>query len=400
MVRRKTALIIGVITVGITAIICASILFVTWYKSKEATETQKKQELEVIEPSKEDNNMEQEIATALPPEESSKEEIITPDSIVLEKTIDDLIILQHPECYTYKQMEADLMILPEIYGTIVQIDSLGETVDGRQVYHVAIGNEKAEKKIFINAGIHAREYLTSHLVMNQIIAFLEHVVAEDSYQGYTYQQLLENVQIHVVPMINPDGITISQFGMEGIQKDEIKQKISAIANQDGESAEGYYLTRWKANANGVDLNRNFDALWNQYQGTGHPSSDKYKGNAVGCEVESAALIALTEQEQFVRTISYHTQGSVIYWYFAQEGELYDATLRFGERISKLTGYPMDANYEYLDPAGYKDWAIREKSIPSLTIEIGRETSPVPFEQYAEIWTRNQYVWEETLLDIM
>ena len=61
---------------------------------------------------------------------------------------------------------------------------------------------------------------------------------------------------------------------------------------------------------------------------------------------------------------------------------------------------MDANYEYLDPAGYKDWAICEKNIPSLTIEIGKETSPVPFEQYTDIWKRNQYVWEETLLDII
>lgn len=389
MVSRKKVLIIGLLIVSITVWICGSILYVTWCDSKETIEKTQNQKQSTIEFNKEDNI-----------EQKESEESRIPEPAIKKKTIEDLIILQQPECYTYQQMETDLLSLPDIYGTLIQVDSLGETVDGRQVYHIAIGNDTAPKKIFINAGIHAREYLTSHLVMNQLVAFLKHVRSEDRYQGYTYQQLLENVQIHVVPMVNPDGITISQLGLDGIQKDEIKQKIREIAKQDGATAEGYYLTRWKANANGVDLNRNFDALWNQYQGAGHPSSDKYKGTAVGCEVESAAMIALTQQEQFVRTISYHTQGSVIYWYFAQEGELYETTLRFGERISRLTGYPMDANYEYLDPAGYKDWAICERNIPSLTIEIGKETSPVPFEQYTDIWKRNQYVWEETLLDII
>ena len=51
-------------------------------------------------------------------------------------------------------------------------------------------------------------------------------------------------------------------------------------------------------------------------------------------------------------------------------------------------------------AGYKDWAISAEKIPSLTIEVGRETSPVPSEQMEEIWNRNEYVWEETLLDVM
>ena len=134
--------------------------------------------------------------------------------------------------------------------------------------------------------------------------------------------------------------------------------------------------------------------------TRHPSADHYKGTEPGCEAESAALISLTREQQFSRTISYHTQGGVIYWYFAQEGELYEKSLDFGERISHLTGYDLDGNYEDLDPAGYKDWAISAEKIPSLTIEVGRETSPVPSEQMEEIWNRNEYVWEETLLDVM
>ena len=134
-----------------------------------------------------------------------------------------------------------------------------------------------------------------------------------------------------------------------------------------------------------DLNRNFDALWDSYADpAGHPSADHYKGTAPGCEVESNALIQLTLQEHFSRTISYHTQGDVIYWYFGQENSLYDQTLSFANTIAAATGYPLDADYQALDPAGYKDWAILSQGIPSLTIEVGTGDTPVSPDQFETI----------------
>lgn len=272
-------------------------------------------------------------------------------------------------------------------------------MDGRELYHFIIGKLDAENQIFISAGIHAREYITCQLVMKQTVTFLQKLVKNDTYGSQTYQQLMENSAVHVVPMINPDGVSISQLGLEGIQNVSVLEHVKDIAQMDGASLEGSYLVRWKSNANGVDLNRNFDALWESYHDNkGHPSSDHYKGTNPGSEIESAALIQLTEEEKFSRIVTYHSQGSVIYWYFGQSGELLDTTKAFAERIAASTGYYTDANYENLDPAGYKDWAIDHCGIPSITIEVGRDTSPVPMEQFEEIWLRNESVWEETLLD--
>lgn len=314
-------------------------------------------------------------------------------------TEDMLIILQEPQLYTYEDMKQDAELLSVLYPDFVQMDSLGTTVDGRELYHFIIGDPDADNQIFISAGIHAREYITCQLVMKQTVTFLQKLVKNDTYESQTYRQLLEGSAIHVVPMINPDGISISQFGLGGIQNDSVLEQVKNIAQMDGASPEGSYLTRWKSNANGVDLNRNFDALWEQYNDNkGRPSSDHYKGTNPGSEIESAALIQLTEEENFSRIITYHSQGSVIYWYFGQSGELLDTTKAFAERIAAKTGYYTDANYENLDPAGYKDWAIDKCGIPSITIEVGRDTSPVPMEQFEEIWLRNESVWEETLLD--
>lgn len=313
---------------------------------------------------------------------------------------DYLTVWKDPGQYTYEDFKRDAVLLPGKFPGLAKTDSLGTTLDGRTLYHLLIGDSRAEKKVLISGGIHGREYVTSQLIMKQAAVFLHRLKNKESYRGYPYESLLKGIGIHLVPMANPDGVTISQLGLEGIKTSQCKDAVERIALLDGKSPDREYLSRWKANANGVDLNRNFDARWEEYEDpAGHPSSDHYKGKKVGCEMESAALIRLTQREHFARTISYHAQGSVIYWRFGQKGRLYKASRLFADRISRVTGYPLDGSYEKLDFAGYKDWAVSKLGIPSLTIEVGRETAPVPPEQFSCIWEENQYVWEETLLDV-
>lgn len=317
---------------------------------------------------------------------------------VYRKEYKPLIIDQNPSVYTYEDLVSDTNLLKSRYFSVFSADSLGETADGRQVLHFVIGNEDASRKILINGGIHAREYITCQLVMKQTVMFLKHLKHGDSYGDISYKDLLRNTAIHVICMVNPDGVSISQQGLDGVQTDAVRKNLEQIAQMDGASlSDKDYLIQWKSNANGVDLNRNFDALWDSYADpAGHPSADHYKGTAPGCEAESNALIQLTLQEQFSRTISYHTQGDVIYWYFGQDGDLYDQTLAFANTIAATTGYPLDADYQSLDPAGYKDWAIQSQGIPSLTIEVGTGDTPVSPGQFETIWEENQFVWEETL----
>ena len=61
--------------------------------------------------------------------------------------------------------------------------------------------------------------------------------------------------------------------MEGLQKEDTKQRVRDIAKRDGVEISKEYLRRWRANTNGVDLNRNFDAMWNEDNDhKGHPYS--------------------------------------------------------------------------------------------------------------------------------
>ena len=153
---------------------------------------------------------------------------------------------------------------------------------------------------------------------------------------------------------------------------------------------GPYYRKWKANARGVDLNRNFQAFWEEYQDLkGQPSREGYKGRAPEDQEESKALAELTRQQKFQRTVSYHSSGEVIYWDFGQKGEFRKICRNFGERIRRITGYGLPEGWDHLDPAGYKDWAVKERKIPSLTIEIGKAESPLPPSAFREILRRNR-----------
>ena len=222
--------------------------------------------------------------------------------------------MKDPDIYSYTDMEKDINTLCNTYPDIVSCNSIAETIDGRNVYDIVIGKTSASKQIMIQGSIHAREYITTQLVMKQLVTFLSALSSNEVvYQGKTANELLSDYAIHVIPMVNPDGVSISQNGLAGIQNESTLETVKNIATYDGKSInDSEYLTQWKSNAQGVDLNRNFDADWERYEGPSHPSSDHYKGTSVGCTPESSALIRLTEQYPFVRTISYHSQGQVIY----------------------------------------------------------------------------------------
>ena len=123
---------------------------------------------------------------------------------------------------------------------------IGRTQNNAKIYYFAL--KKTEyPKIIITYSIHAREYITTYLALNQIKDF-----ARFGKRGCVY----------FVPMINIDGVK------KALSKNPL----------------------YKANARGVDLNVNFDARWGKgeknvrvkgaqnYIGT-HPFSERWRSRS-------------------------------------------------------------------------------------------------------------------------
>lgn len=296
--------------------------------------------------------------------------------------------------YTYEQMQEDLNVLEEQYPDLLQVNSLGNTADGREISEAVLGNPKASGHILIQASIHGREYLNTLLAMKQIEEYLDGYES-GSYEKTPLRTLYQDLCIHVIPMANPDGAAISQSGPEGLRNEKMQKQVREIYQADLESGrtdlkeEDYWKT-WKANGNGVDLNRNFDAGWQEYQGTSRPSSDGYKGTAPGCEPETRAILKVQQENPIVCCISYHSSGNLIYWNYGGQGQVLEQDEILAEKIREVTGYEMHSTVEdRADMAGCSDYFMLKLNIPAVTIENGTGTCPLELEEWDAIWEKNQ-----------
>lgn len=297
------------------------------------------------------------------------------------------------EKYSYEQMCQDIQNLSVRFGGKLQTHVLGTSADGRNIYELVLGNPNAERHVLIHAGIHAREYMTPLLVMKQLEYGLE-FYDRGSYDGQPLSNILDHVAVHYVPMVNPDGIALSQFGIGAIRSAQLRQTVQDCYANDvanGRTSQPFetYLTYWKANARGVDLNANFPAGREYLTGALYTSYANYRGPEPLSEPETQILANLTNSRGWWATVSYHSMGEVIYWDYTGNQQ-YEPSNGLANLIAASTGYRLAGSSGH---GGYKDWAqIKDNAIASVTVETGSVACPLPLSQYERIWYQNKMVW--------
>lgn len=292
--------------------------------------------------------------------------------------------------YSYQQMCRELWNLNEKFHRAITIHTMGKTEDDREIFQAVIGQEKAPCHFLLHGGIHGREYMNSALLLKQMEAYLEKEETEKN----------KKVCIHLVPMGNPDGCTISQKGISGIRKKELRDFLKECWQKEetpGKKEEEFFR-RWKANARGVDLNRNFKAGWQELQTKERkPGPEGYAGEYPESEAETRAILRIARKEPLVCSIAYHSSGSLIYWDYGSTGEVYEKDKRLGERISAVTGYALHSTVvDRTEGGGCSDYLTLELKIPSVTIETGRVSCPLPESEFPVIYRENRNVWQAAM----
>ena len=275
--------------------------------------------------------------------------------------------------YTYEDMLADCEALAARYPQ-AKLASIGTSKQGRELTALVIGDEGAKHHILIQAAMHGREYMTSLLVMAQAEALLQNGGPDGG------------VCLHIVPMSNPDGVTISQTQRTTDDLRAIYERD--VANGYTDLSEADYLRLWKANAVGVDLNRNFDADFRLGMQRSAPSSRLYPGKRAENQPESRALADYVRANDFDLTVSYHAYGSCIFWQYGEDAQANAAPKALVKELRAITGYTLRGD-SGTEGGGFKDWALSEMDIPSVTIEIGTRACPLPLDEFYDIWARNR-----------
>ncbi|MBF8982086.1 peptidoglycan-binding protein [Lutibacter sp. B2] len=287
--------------------------------------------------------------------------------------------------YTYEVMKRDIEGLKVRYP-FLEVGIGGKSVLGRNLYYIRLG--KGPNKVFYNGSHHSLEWITSVLLMKFIENFSKAYVDNTKIGDYSPRDIWEESSIYIMPMVNPDGI---ELVLNGLHKD------NPYYNQLIEWNKGStdFSKNWQANNRGVDLNHNYDALWEKSKeaekeyGVFGPGPTRYSGPYPESEPESKAVADFTRNLDFRLVIAYHTQGKVIYWNFQNLASQEAKTI--GQLFSKMSGYALDETYGIASYAGYKDWFIDKYRKPGYTIEVGKGTNPLPIEQFDEIYADNENV---------
>ena len=265
--------------------------------------------------------------------------------------------------YSYEQMCADISALEARYPELISVSVLGQSVEGRDIPVFRLG--KGDREIIICATMHAREYFCTNFVMYMTEQYCVSYNKNEWYAGLSYQEILDNVCFVIVPMLNPDGVNLAQNGIENAQqKDKLEQMELVDTGKNG-----YYA--WKANINGVDLNRNWPYYWAEDAEVKSPASANYNGSAPLTEPEVIAMKKLIDETPFYMLCSFHISGQVIYWIDSSNSqEMYNAFSPIISRFARWTGYTKMYREDVSEFGGYMvNYARAMYQKPCFTVEL-------------------------------
>lgn len=155
-----------------------------------------------------------------------------------------------------------LQELSSQYPHLMSIQSIGNSTEGRPIYLAKVstgGNGKPA--LFIDATIHAREHISA--------ATVTFIINEVVVNSHKYTDLLEKVDLYIIPIINVDGYEFT------FTSNRMWRKTRSVT--------GLCI--------GADANRNFGFMWNSCSGcsSGSPCTETYRGSVPYSEPEAAAL---------------------------------------------------------------------------------------------------------------
>src|SRR5215203_3226564 len=192
----------------------------------------------------------------------------------------------------------ELYALAKRYPAIVKLVVIGKTLQGREIIALKVtknANQLADgarpASLYMGT-VHAREWIATEVTRRLLRHFVENYG-----KNAEITDMVDTRELWFMPVANPDGYQYT-FDTERLWRKNLR-------DNDGDGQ----IT----NADGVDLNRNYDERWN-YDNEGSStewSSLTYRGSAPASEPETKAHQALINRLKFKFLVTYHTYGPLL-----------------------------------------------------------------------------------------
>ncbi|XP_017491432.1 PREDICTED: zinc carboxypeptidase-like [Rhagoletis zephyria] len=255
-----------------------------------------------------------------------------------------------------KTIYAWLEYMVSQYPKDLSLIDMGNSTQGVPIKGLKLSRNDSNKSIFIESGIHAREWIApaaATFLINELLTAKEEAV----------QKLANEYNWIIFPCVNPDGYKYT------FEHDRMWRKNRKLFGT----------------CRGVDLNRNYPDHWNTTGASGDPCRYDYSGPSESSEIETMRLTeflrANVEKEQIRAYIALHSYSQMImfpYGYTKERVANYDDLQQFGHdavgRIRELTGrnYTSGSLIETIYPSsgGSMDWAYSKMKVPiAYTFEL-------------------------------
>lgn len=125
----------------------------------------------------------------------------------------------------YNQIDDVYQFLDEMaesYPNTASVFTVGESYEGRLIKGMKISTNEKNPAIFIEANIHAREWISSATA----VWIINHVLTETDPE---FKALIDSVNWYIVPFTNPDGI-LCNFEPNFFIHQEIKLILTQVTN--------------------------------------------------------------------------------------------------------------------------------------------------------------------------
>ncbi len=280
--------------------------------------------------------------------------------------------------YSYEDMMSDIDALKKRYAFILTGGIIGKTAEGRDIPAVRLG--RGQHHIFVGAAFHAREHITTNYVMYFIDKYARAYSGGDTIGEYNVQHLLDNVAFYIVPMVNPDGVNIVQHGFGSSQfKDSLENMVHRNYRDP-------VYRSWKANARGVDLNRNFDYGWDRKEDNGLPASSGYNGPSPLSEPEAKAIAAFAERIKPEAVLAFHTQGKQLF--LSTPGAKAKAIAKRLIDYTHFEPQPIDEPY-----GSFQDFVDHHFNVFYACVELCPYIGPIPYHssKFYEVWKSAEHI---------
>ncbi len=262
-------------------------------------------------------------------------------------------------------------------------ETVGRSVLGNDITAIIFGS--GERKVMYNASHHANEWITSVVLMKYLEDICLGYVLEEEIFGIPASEIFNRSEIYFIPMVNPDGVNLVTGELTEVSGAyQYARSITPPSLPFPDS--------WAANIRGVDLNSNYPASWEEARetkfdlGYTSPGPVEYVGSSPLSEPESRAMAEYSLRNDFSLTLSYHTQGEVIFYRYLDFDP--PSATQIAQLLSQISGYELSEPSKLSAFAGYKDWFILNFNRPGYTIECGKGQNPLPISMFDEIYEDN------------